>query len=474
MSEPVALKSSPREPFTPSMRPSDAIRMDDASSRVGLLLRGKWRLDGLIGVGGMAAVYSATHRNGTRCAIKILDDVHAKSTSTKERFLQEGYASNLVEHPGAVRVLDDDEDGDLVFLVMELLNGQTLEAMATARGGTLPVEEVLIATARVLEVLAAAHARGIVHRDIKPENVFVTDSGEIKVLDFGLARLLDRPNARATRPGTAMGTPGFMAPEQARGRAELVDARSDLYAVGASMFALLTGELVHGREGTVAEILAATFGNQARSLGEVMPGAHPDVIAIVDRALRLEREERWQSATAMLRAISTTFTTLFGGVIPAVTLPERERSTTPSVIVPEGVRIPDAASSMAAVTGPHDPSSTPPSAPPSSFPRVFGVRPLRVAIALAAVLMVSAIVVAGLRGSVSSHRARPAPLHAVVGPTRAVELVTALPLPHVTATASETAVATTPPPASHKLVRPGPRPSGDAGAFASMHQRTQR
>ncbi len=483
--EAAQLSPAPVAPFTPSMRPSDSIRMDEASSRIGRTLRGKWRLENLIGIGGMAAVYAATHRNGTRCAIKVLDEIHAKSTSTRERFLREGYASNLVEHPGAVRVLDDDEDGDVVFLVMELLSGHTLEAMAQEHGGKLPLEEVLLSTARVLQVLAAAHARGIVHRDIKPENVFVTDSGAVKVLDFGLARLLDRPNARATRPGTAMGTPGFMAPEQARGRAELVDPRSDLYAVGATMFALLTGELVHGREGTVAEILAATFGTQARSLAEVMPEAHPDVIAIVDRALRLEREERWQSATAMLRAVTTTYAAIFGAPLPEVTLPEivpspeSDRCTSPSALVPVGVPIPQAESSVAAVTGPNLPSGAPSTpAPSSASPRVFGLPVVRIAATAVAVLTLSAAAFFATRGG-SSHRAHATPRHAVVGPPRASELVTAVALP--TAKTTETAapviavaserVAPPAAPAPKKVTRPGTRLPADASAFASMHQR---
>lgn len=250
----------------------------------------------------MATVFAATHRNGARGAVKML---HSSEADEISRFGREGYIANHVNHPAIVRALDDDvaEDGT-PFLVMELLEGKALDEVASERGGRLPAIEVLSIMREVLDALAAAHDHGIVHRDIKPENIFITTDGRVKVLDFGIAHLPQGrgPRSRKTEPGLVMGTPSFMSPEQARARWELVGPASDVWAVGATMFTLLSGEFVHVEE-TVPELLAATFSKPARSLKELMPKTPPDVIALVDRALELRTEDRWESAREMHQAL---------------------------------------------------------------------------------------------------------------------------------------------------------------------------
>jgi serine/threonine-protein kinase len=159
-------------------------------ARVGRLISGKWRLDALIGVGGMAAVYMATHRNGSLSAVKILHDEIALHQEVRERFLREAYIANKVNHPGTVKVMDDDQDETgAPYIVMELLRGETVEARAQKQGGRLQMADTLDIIEQTLAVLEAAHAQTIVHRDLKPENLFMTDQGQIKVLDFGIARL---------------------------------------------------------------------------------------------------------------------------------------------------------------------------------------------------------------------------------------------------------------------------------------------
>jgi eukaryotic-like serine/threonine-protein kinase len=274
-----------------------------ARTRVGALVKGKWRLDKLIGVGGMAAVYAATHRNGNRVAVKILHPQLSVHAPLRERFVREGYAANAVRHEGVVRVLDDDvaEDGS-VFLVMELLEGESLNERWIHAGKNLPSEEVLRITDHLLDILAAAHDRGIVHRDVTPGNVFMTTGGALKVLDFGIARYEDGSGRTATQTGMVFGTPGFMAPEQARGQVDLIDAKTDLWAVGAMMFALISGRLVH-QGATLNERMLAAMTQPAPPIATIFPTVDAGVAMIVDKALASDKADRWPDCRAMQRAV---------------------------------------------------------------------------------------------------------------------------------------------------------------------------
>ena len=318
-----------------------------AQTRVGTVLRNKWHLDALLGVGGMAAVYAATHRNGTRAAIKVLHSGLSLEPGIRARFLKEGRVANLVGHAGAVRVLDDDvTDEGAVYLVMELLDGESLEARAARLGGRLPVAEVFGCTDQLLDVLASAHDKGIVHRDLKPENLFLTRDGNLKVLDFGIARLRElSTSSNATRTGSILGTPAYMAPEQARGRWEDVDARTDLWAVGATMFRLLTGQPVHVAE-TVNEALAFAITRAAPSLRSVEPTLAAPVAELVDRTLAFDRDARWTDARTMQHELRLAYESVHSGSpissaarlwVPA-TVPDRTLpSAGPASAPPNGV-----------------------------------------------------------------------------------------------------------------------------------------
>ena len=268
-----------------------------AERRLGQLVRERWRLDAVLGVGGMAAVYAATHRNGKRVALKMLHAELSAIPEMKQRFVDEGYAANRVEHPGAVSVIDDDvgEDG-AVFFVMDLLEGETLEQRTEA--GKLTPEDVLVVMDALLDVLAAAHDRGVVHRDVKPDNIFITRDGSIKLLDFGIAYVMGRGRAHATSSETTMGTPAFMPPEQAWGRQEQLDGRTDLWAVGATMFVQLSGHHVHEAD-TIDQELLSAMTEVAPSLGDFAPHLPKPLVALVDRALAFERADRWSNAREM-------------------------------------------------------------------------------------------------------------------------------------------------------------------------------
>jgi len=274
-----------------------------ALSRVGQTVGGRLVLEQVLGVGGTAAVYAARHRNGRAFAVKVLHPEYAHHPPVRQRFLAEGYAANKVDHPDAVAVLDEGEDeAGNVFIVMELLRGHCLLDLLYQRG-KLPTEQVIFVALRTLDVLAVAHERGVVHRDIKPGNLFLTDGGAVKVLDFGIARVEGTPGAFATRPGTTLGTPAFMAPELAAGRLEQLDALTDVWAVGATMFQLLSGEPVHPSQ-TDNELLVLAATRPARSLAKLRPDLEPWLVQVVDRALCFERKERWPNARAMIAALA--------------------------------------------------------------------------------------------------------------------------------------------------------------------------
>ena len=276
-----------------------------AQSRVASRLDGKWLLDALLGYGGSAAVYAATHRNGKRAAIKVLHPHCVADENLRNRFVREGYVANKIDHPGAVSVLDDDiaEDGT-VYLVMELLEGTSLEKAGRGEAPPPTMADVVRIADDLLDVLAKAHALGIVHRDIKPANLFITTAGQLKVLDFGIARLAEATpdGAGATQTGFMMGTPAFMPPEQARARWAEVDARSDLWAVGATMIALMTGRRPRSAETPNEELLLAMTA-ALPAVSSIVPNLPSPIAAIIDRAVAFNRDERWPDARAMQQAL---------------------------------------------------------------------------------------------------------------------------------------------------------------------------
>ncbi len=285
----------------------------DLDPRIGTVLRGKYRLDRVIGTGGMAVVYKATHRNNAEFAVKMLYPELSVLEDIRSRFLREGYAANAVKHPGAVLVVDDDvaEDG-AAFLVMELLDGVPCEQFWGSVGNRVSVEVASAITIQLLDVLAAAHEKGIIHRDIKPANLFLTRPGIVKVLDFGIAKAREAiAGAHATGSGITLGTPAYMAPELARGRAREIDGRTDLWAAAATFFALVSGELVHVAE-TKNEFVIAAGTKPARSLAEAAPGLSPALVEVIDRGLAFEKADRWPSAGAMRDALALAHRASFG------------------------------------------------------------------------------------------------------------------------------------------------------------------
>jgi serine/threonine-protein kinase len=203
-----------------------------------------------------------------------------------------------------VAVLDDDvaDDGS-AFLVMELLEGKSLETLGSPPATRLPIGEALDITDQLLDVLGAAHAKAIVHRDIKPANLFLRTDGTLKVLDFGIARLREATaGVQTTRTGATLGTPAFMAPEQALAEGGEIDARTDLWAAGATLFWMLSGQFVH-EGGNARQILIRAATAPARSLASAIPDAPAAVVEWLAKTLQFDKACRWDSAVAMRQAL---------------------------------------------------------------------------------------------------------------------------------------------------------------------------
>jgi eukaryotic-like serine/threonine-protein kinase len=289
-----------------------------AEARVGELLAGTWHVDRMVAAGGMAAVFAATDRDGAAVAIKMLFPHFAASPSVRARFLREGYVANTILHPGVVTLVADGRaDDGSPFLVMELLDGESMETWLKRAGGKLSVADVLAVADQTLAVLEAAHAKGIIHRDLKPTNLFVTTPGLLKVLDFGLARLAERgAMGPPTAAGMVLGTSAYMPPEQAMGKQNLIDARSDLFAVGAVMFRALAGRHVREQLRGDERLLAAMV-EQAPSLSRALPDAPGELVRIVDRALAFEQSARWPNAAAMRAAVRAAYAALAADGTPS-------------------------------------------------------------------------------------------------------------------------------------------------------------
>lgn len=282
-------------------------RVRAAKARLGTVLRGKWQLRELLGTGAMASVYLGVHRNGSRVAVKVFDPMFPLQREFRpellHRFMREGTIANRVAHPGVVKVLDEDIAPDgAPFIVMELIDGESL-ADLLAREGPLEASRVVAIGTQILDALAAAHEAGIVHRDVKPANVLVCRDGTTKLVDFGIARLRDGA-AQFTREGAVMGTPAFMPPEQALGARDAIEPRTDIWAVGALLYELLTGKRATDRSSDTSDATRLAIWRRAPPLRLHRPGLPVGLANVVERALMLDVAERWPSALAMKEALA--------------------------------------------------------------------------------------------------------------------------------------------------------------------------
>ncbi len=280
---------------------ADLLADDAAGTLVGETI-GPFRLVGRLGAGGMGEVYLAEDtRLGRKVALKLLSRSLVGDSQSRKRFLREARLASALDHPNICTIHDIGEASGHLYIAMQYIEGKTLRQLIVDR--PLDSASLLPISLQVADGLAAAHAHGIIHRDIKSSNIIITPRGQAKVLDFGLARPLEKETDREgelTLTGIVMGTPAYMSPEQARGAA--LDQRSDIFSFGVVLYEMATGRIPF-RGKSKAEVMNAVINHSHLPAGELNPNVPPELAAVIDRALSKESNERYQSIGEMISAL---------------------------------------------------------------------------------------------------------------------------------------------------------------------------
>ncbi len=292
-------------------------------AEIGTILGGRYRLDELVGQGGMATIFlSHDTQLGREVAVKLLRPEYLRDPDFSSRFRQEAQNAASLNHPNVVSVFDYGEDPSGPYIVMEYVDGEDLAAILR-RNGALPASQSTRIAAAVGRALAAAHARGIVHRDVKPGNVLIGRDGRVKVVDFGIARAV--AEAQMTLPGTTFGSVHYFSPEQARG--EPATSESDIYALGIVLYEMLTGSRPWEGD-SAASVALARLSGPAPDPAAVRSSVPPDLAAITRRALAPLPGDRFSSAAVMADALEASREAATGGAAayPPPTQPPASRA----------------------------------------------------------------------------------------------------------------------------------------------------
>ena len=286
-----------------------------------------YEIKSLIGEGGMGNVYLAEHTQVSRkVAIKVLLPQFLKNEEIKTRFKNEASTLAHLQHPNIVGLFDYLEDETGMYLIMEYVEGAELSDHIAKVTGPMPENVAVPIMTQVLSAFSYAHSKGIVHRDIKPANILITKDGSVKILDFGIARILGEGNSNLTKTGTQMGTVYYMSPEQVQGKK--VDIRSDIYSLGVTFYQMLTGANPYKDLHTEYEVYSRIVKDDLPAASTVYPGVPSYLESIVNRALQKEPSDRFQDCDEFLKAlnqkinqVSDNKTQVGSGYIPPVQNP---------------------------------------------------------------------------------------------------------------------------------------------------------
>ena len=283
----------------PALTPPPAVGLSqptaDTTEELNIKSVGRYELVERIGKGGMGVVYRGKDSMlGRQVAVKMLVSDIDISEETRERFFREAKSAGQLMHRNIITIYDFGEENGRAYIVMELLNGDSLSKVLTATD-PMPLERQVEVMQRVCEGLAFAHARGIVHRDVKPANLFITSEGQIKILDFGVARIA---SSKLTRSGLIVGTPDYMSPEQVMGK--VVDQRSDIFSSGTVFYQLLTGRKPFAAK-RLPQVLDKVMTETPPAMTE--QEAPAELAAIVMKALEKDPAKRYQRMVEMLASL---------------------------------------------------------------------------------------------------------------------------------------------------------------------------
>ncbi|HYJ88994.1 MAG TPA: serine/threonine-protein kinase, partial [Pyrinomonadaceae bacterium] len=293
---------------SPAIEIAPELVTDDLGATVTGKTIGPYRLESRLGAGGMGKVYLGhDQRLGRKVALKLLDPALTGDNEQRTRFLREARLAASLDHPSICTIHEVGEAAGRLFIAMQYVEGETLRSVIGGRA--LKLDSLLSISLQVADALAEAHAQGIIHRDIKPDNIIITPRGQAKVLDFGLAKILEKEDGEVethlTITGAVMGTPASMSPEQARG--ERADHRADIFSLGGVLYEMATGGTpFSGR--SKADVISALLNKPHAPAAKMNKEIPAHLSAVIDRALAKEPADRYQSMqeiTTELRQVVT-------------------------------------------------------------------------------------------------------------------------------------------------------------------------
>jgi serine/threonine-protein kinase len=402
-----------------------------------------------IGEGGMGEVFLAEHRRmGRKAAIKVLRAHGCANPQDVERFFNEARAASIVDHPGVVQIFDCDFHANGAYLTMEYLEGESLAALLRRTGGApLAVEATRSIGGQIANVLAAVHAKGIVHRDLKPDNVFLESKHgghpQVRILDFGIAKLVGPDVVGLTKSGMVLGTPTYMAPEQCAGDRD-IDTRADIYSLGCILFEMATGAPPFVRGG-VGSLITAHMSEPAPAVDKVWPGAPAGFVSLIGQMLSKEPADRPQTMGEVevrlaesLRAVATRPTRPLGIAGASSSAPTLSLVTQEQVGVATQVEPAEAVSGPTALLPSTDRAASPelsssvPAPPVARLQRLLDEverRRVPLLVAAAALAVGLVIVIAASRSGRRASGAPPGPIAAPVRPSAAASAPSSTPAP---------------------------------------------